>query len=112
VTFPVTGSARQTRPVDGSALEAQVLGMSESDARALLAPYGDVTIELWPDWVHSVPSLDQRVTLTVNEPVDTTPSPSAGPAPSVAAQSEAPSGSPSEAPSGGAGGSEPVPSAG
>ncbi len=112
VTFPVTGSAREVQPVDGPALQTQVLGMSESDARALLAPYGDVTIELWPDWVHSVPSLQQRVTLTVNEPVDTTPSPSASPVPSVATQSEAPSGSPSEAPSGGAGGSEPVPSAG
>ncbi len=89
VTFPVTGSAKELRPVDGAALKAEILGLSEDDARAALEPYGDVTIVLWPGWVHSVPTLDQRVTLTVAAPVDLSP----GPAPSAG-----PSGSPSSPP--------------
>ncbi len=81
VTFPVSGSAKQARPVDATALEAQVLGLPEADARAVLAPYGDVTITLWPGWVASVPTFEQRVTFTVGEPVDTSP----GAAPSAPA---------------------------
>ena len=100
VTFPVTGSARQLRPVDAAALEQAVLGLPEAEARARLAPYGDVSIELWPGWVHAVPSLDQRVTMTVTAPVDAAPSSS--PATET----------PSDRPSGGAAGSQPVPSGG
>jgi hypothetical protein len=73
VSFPVAASAKQLRPVDGPALEAQVLGLPEADAQALLAPYGDVEIILWPGFVVAVPTLDQRVTLTVADPVDDTP---------------------------------------
>ncbi len=82
VTFPVSGSAKQLRPVDGPALEAQVLGLSEADARAALEPYGEVTIVLWPGWVHTVPSLQQRVTLVVEAPVDASPTPGPTAAPS------------------------------
>ncbi len=109
VTFPVTGSARELRPVDGPALEAQVLGLSEEDARNLLSPYGDVTIVLWPDWVHAVPSIDQRVTLTVNDPVDT--GPLASPAASASPASEPPASPASASPEGVVEG-QPVPSAG
>jgi hypothetical protein len=94
VTFPVSGSAKELRPVDEAALKAQVLGLSEEDARAVLAPYGDVTIVLWPGWVHSVPSLEQRVTLTVAAPVDLSPAPAPSVAPSGPPESSAP-GSPS-----------------
>jgi Baseplate J-like protein len=100
VTFPVTGSARQLRPVDAAALERAVLGLPEAEARARLEPYGDVSIELWPDWVDAVPSLDQRVTVTVTAPIDIAPSPS----PTTE--------TPSLGPSGGAGESQPVPSGG
>ena len=91
VTFPVSGSAKQVRPVDGEALRAQVLGLSEADARALLEPYGEVTIVLWPSWVTSVPALDQRVTLVVEAPVDVTPSSSPGSSPSASPSPSAPS---------------------
>ena len=79
VDFPVTGSARQVRPLDAAALELAVLGLTETEAAAVLAPYGDAVIILWPGWVTSVPTLDQRVTLIVAEPVDVTPQPTPSP---------------------------------
>ncbi len=69
VSFPVSGTAKQVRPVDGATLLPMVLGLSEADARALLEPYGDVEIVLWPDWSGSVPSFEQRVTLVVVDPL-------------------------------------------
>jgi hypothetical protein len=113
VTFPVTGSAKQRQPIDAASLESQVLGLDEADAQALLAPYGDVTIVLWPGWVHAVPTLQQRVSLTVNEPVDTSGMPAPA-SPSAPAGPGATPGSSRTTPGGseGAVGSEPVPSGG
>jgi hypothetical protein len=113
VTFPVTGSAKQRQPIDAASLESQVLGLDEADAQALLAPYGDVTIVLWPGWVHAVPTLQQRVSLTVNEPVDTSGMPAPA-SPSAPAGPGATPGSSGATPGGseGAVGSEPVPSGG
>jgi hypothetical protein len=115
IDFPVTVTARQLRPVDGAALERQILGLSKADATRILQPYGDVVIALWPGWVSSIPSMDQRVTLAVTEPVDhgptPTPTPSATPTPRP---TPAPTPSATPASSGDAGGgaspSEPVPS--
>ena len=73
VTFPVDGSAKQVRPLDGEALRRQVLGLGREEAVAALAPYGEVDLVLWPDWVAAVPSLEQRVTLTVGDPVEVPP---------------------------------------
>jgi hypothetical protein len=73
VTFPVDGSAKQVRPLDGEALRRQVLGLGREEAIAALAPYGAVDLVLWPDWVSAVPSLEQRVTLTVEDPVEEPP---------------------------------------
>ena len=39
IDFPVTGSARQLRPLDAATLEREILGLSEADAVAALAPY-------------------------------------------------------------------------
>lgn len=86
VSFPVSGVAKQVRPVDGAALLPQVLGLSAADARELLEPYGDVDIILWPEWVSSVPTLGQRVTLVIVDPVD---------AASSVSPLESPAGSPS-----------------
>ena len=79
VQFPVEGSAKQVRPIDAAALKQQVLGLGRAEAMDLLRPYGAVEIVLWPDWVSGVPSLDQRVTLTVETAVDNTPAPTASP---------------------------------
>ena len=81
VGFPVTGSARQIRPYDESVLRASLSGRTAAEVRAALAPYGDVTIVLWPDWATTVPGLDQRLTFQILEPVEIAPSATAEPAP-------------------------------
>ncbi len=103
VVFAAAGTAEQVRPVDGEALRQQVLGLAEEEARAILEPYGEVSLVLWPGFVSSVPTLDQRVTLVVLESVDATPD--VVPVPATPDPTEAPSGSPDgEVPS------EPLPS--
>jgi hypothetical protein len=94
VVFPVAGVAKQLRPVDGEALRAEVMGLSEAEARAVLEPYGEVELVLWPDFVTAVPTLDQRVTLVVRDPVDETPD--TAPAPATLPPDEQPSGSPGD----------------
>ena len=39
----------------------------------MLGAYGEVAITLWPGWVTAIPTLDQRVTLTLAQPVDVEP---------------------------------------
>ena len=73
VVFPAAGTVEQVRPVDGEALRQQVLGLPEEEARSILEPYGQVDLVLWPGFVSSVPTLEQRVTLVVRDPVDPTP---------------------------------------
>jgi hypothetical protein len=103
VVFPVAGVAKQVQPVDGEALRRQVMGRAASDARAVLEPFGDVELRLWPDFVSTVPTLDQRVTLVVLEPVDDAPV--GEPVPPSPRPTPSPSPTPEGAPSG-----EPVPS--
>jgi hypothetical protein len=100
IDFPVTASAKQVRPLDASSLERQVLGLSEADARRVLEPYGKVAISLWPGWVSSVPTLEQRVTLSVADPVDVSPgaSPSGSAAPSTGSPGRTPGGTPTVEP--------------
>ena len=107
IEFPVSATAKQVRPLDAAALEQSVLGLPFDEAKKVLEPYGEVVIVPWPDWVTSVPSLEQRVTLTIAAPVDAEASPPPAP---TAAPSTAPSAGPSA--SDGAPASEPVPSAG
>jgi hypothetical protein len=73
VEFPVAGVAKQVQPLDGEGLRQQVLGLSIDDARALLAPFGDVDIRPWPDMLTTIPTLDPRVTLVILDPVDDAP---------------------------------------
>ncbi len=65
VSYTVTGTALQRRPIDPAALKALVLGRSAADAKAALAAYGNVDVVLWPGWVTSVPTTDGRVTIVV-----------------------------------------------
>ena len=99
ITFPVSVRATEVSIPDAAELEALVLGKSATETEQLLAPFGDVEVTLWPDWVSSVPTLDGRVTVEVATPVPAeepseapTRAPTASPAPS-------PSGSPSTEPS-------------
>jgi hypothetical protein len=104
ISFPVRGVAQETRPIDVGRLEASILGKSRDQALAILGPFGDVQLTLWPEWVSAVPSLAQRVdiVLRTNEAPRPTaqpiPAPSATLAPSTvpspAERSDAPSGQP------------------
>jgi len=77
VSFPATASATQVAILDPDELKALVLGQTVDQATATLEPYGEVTITTWPDWVSSIPTMEGRVQLTIDEPVQVvTPSPS------------------------------------
>jgi Baseplate J-like protein len=80
VTFPATATARQVATLDPAALRSMVLGRSLADARAILAPYGNVEVTAWPDWVSSIPTIESRVAVSIEGAVPVeTPAPS-GPA--------------------------------
>jgi len=80
VSFPVTITAQQIAILDPAALEAMVLGKPINEARAILAPYGEVEIAVSPDWSGSIPTFDSRVDLTIGHSVQIqTPAPSASP---------------------------------
>ena len=48
-----------------AALLGQVRGKSIAAARTILEPYGQVGIDVWPDWVTAIPDSDSRVRLVV-----------------------------------------------
>jgi Baseplate J-like protein len=79
VSFPVQARAAIWKPVDTAGLLAEVKGKTVAQARQLLAPLGSVSISLWPSWVDTIPTLDQRLSLTVGQPVKPTSSSSASP---------------------------------
>lgn len=77
VSFPVSVTAQQIAVLDPELLRSLVLGKSVDEARVILAPYGTVQIEVWPDWVRSIPTYANRVDMTVEHAV-----PISGPGPS------------------------------
>jgi hypothetical protein len=80
VSFPATASGKQIARLDPDALRRLVLGRSLADARAALAAYGDVSVTAWPDWVGSIPTIDSRVTVSIQSSVPVeTPAPAASP---------------------------------
>ena len=82
VSFPVTVSAQQIAVLDPGDLTKMVVGKPVEEAKAILAPYGDVVITVSPDWSGSVPGFESRVHLTVATPVQIeTPAPSGSPGP-------------------------------
>jgi hypothetical protein len=78
VSFPVQATAEQIAVLDPEELKAMVLGKRIEEARAILAPFGQVALNVSPDWTGSVPSFESRVTLTIDRAVPIeTPGPSA-----------------------------------
>lgn len=110
VSYPVTASALQRRPVDAAALKKAVLGKSPAEASAALASVGTASVTLWPFWVTAVPTNPDRVTVRVGEPVAPPATPGASPsaAPSPTARPTEPGGTAS--PSGAGSPSGPAPS--
>ncbi len=77
VTFPVVATARQVRLLDADAIEAEILGKPVEDARAILESYGTAELNVWPDWVGTIPTIEGRVEVTVTGPLSIeTPEPS------------------------------------
>lgn len=81
VTFPVTASGRQVARIDAAALRRRVAGTSIAEARNLLSTYGDVTIDVWPAFVGSIPTLDFRLDLRVATGAPTEPPAAGSPTP-------------------------------
>ena len=97
VRFPVTVEASQVQVPDAAELKRLILGKTFDEARSILAPFGDVDLKLWPDWVTSVPTLDARVDVEVQPPLPVEIiEPSAEPA--TESESPEPSAAPSESP--------------
>ena len=97
VRFPVTVEASQVQIPDAAELKRLILGKPFDEARSILAPFGDVELKLWPDWVTSVPTLDARVDVEVQSPLPIEIiEPSAEPA--TESVSPEPSAAPSESP--------------
>ena len=80
VSFPATATGQQVAALDPAQLKRLAMGKSLADARAALAAFGDVTVTAWPDWVGSVPTIDSRVSVSIqgSVPVET-PGPSVPP---------------------------------
>jgi hypothetical protein len=65
VDFRVTVTAMTIPTLDAAALKADVRGKSVEDARRILSRYGTVTIDTWPGFVTTIPTLDARFRLTI-----------------------------------------------
>ena len=99
VQFPVSVEASQVQIPDAAGLKRMIMGKSQDEARSLLAPYGEVDITLWPDWVTSVPTLDARVNVEVRPPLPVeVVEPPGTPTPAPETPSPQPSGGPTESP--------------
>jgi Baseplate J-like protein len=76
VSFPVSMQASEIRTIDQKALLASILGLDLPIARTKLDDYGDVQINVWPEWVTTIPNNPDRVSLTL-----VAPRPAASPTP-------------------------------
>jgi hypothetical protein len=65
IRFPATATAEQVRRLDPAALEEDVLGLTPEEAQRTLSPYGDVTVELSPDWASTIPTYAFRVEVVI-----------------------------------------------
>ena len=68
IAYPVTVVGIQVHDVDEKALIAEIRGLNLAAARSRLDDFGDVEIEVWPEWVTKIPSRDDRVTFNLAEP--------------------------------------------
>ena len=73
ILYPVIVAGTQVHDVDEGALLAEIRGLRLPEARSRLDDYGDVAIEVWPDWVTTIPTRAERVTLTLGEPQPSAP---------------------------------------
>ena len=68
ITFPVSVAGAQVRDVEKAQLAGEIRGRTLAEARNRLDDYGDVSISLWPDWVTTIPTNDDRIDFTIGAP--------------------------------------------
>jgi hypothetical protein len=64
----VTATGLSAAEVDSRSVADRVAGLTAADAETELADIGSATVELWPDWVATVPTMEWRVDVRVVEP--------------------------------------------
>jgi hypothetical protein len=67
ITFPVRATAREVAVLDAEAIAAEIRGLPLADAQAVLDRYGTASISVWPEWVSTIPTVDGRVTLVIED---------------------------------------------
>jgi hypothetical protein len=63
----ITASGRSVAAIDPNEVAGRVAGLSPDEAAAALEDLGHATVELWPDWVTSVPTMGWRIEVRVAE---------------------------------------------
>jgi hypothetical protein len=64
----VRASGRSVAQVDPESVAGRIAGLGAVEAQAALDDLGSATVELWPDWVESVPTTPWRIEVRVVEP--------------------------------------------
>ena len=67
ITFPVVVTARQVLVLDPDAIEREIMGKPLAQAREILATYGEAQLDVWPEWVGTVPTLESRVEVVAGQ---------------------------------------------
>jgi hypothetical protein len=83
VVYPVSAEAQQVGTIDGESVREAIRGRSVGEARERLRDYGDAQLDVWPDWVTAIPTLDFRLEIRVlaDVPTETNAPPTLSPAP-------------------------------
>jgi len=73
VSFSATAIGQEIAVLDPAELRTMILGKPLEAARELLAPYGEVELTAWPEWVASIPTIADRVDVRIEQdiPVET-----------------------------------------
>lgn len=76
VKFKASASAATIPTLYPAELRAEIMGRPADEARRILERYGTVTIQLWPGFASTIPTLDARLELTIGGIAGTVASPS------------------------------------
>ena len=63
----VTATGRSVAAIDTNEVADRIVGLTPEEAEAALEDLGHATVELWPDWVASVPTMGWRIEVRVAE---------------------------------------------
>jgi hypothetical protein len=79
VRLDVAVTGRAMAVVDEETVVQRIRGLGSEEAESRLADLGDAAISLWPGWVTSVPELEWRIDVAVDEVADAEASPRESP---------------------------------